>query len=288
MRRLLQCGVVALGLSLVLSHAEEPALAQKPDLGVLLARAQQYVARYVELFSNAVAEERFVQDVRFRPTNPGATTVGPHRELRSELTVVSVGGALQWRPFRDVYEVDGRPVRDRDERVRRLFSQGADRALEQAGSIAQESARYNLGTVRRTLNVPGLPLLFVQASLRERFRFTLDKADREAWIIRFEEQSRPTLFNGDEGADAPSTGRLWVRADTGAITRTEHVIQQPFVSASFVTEFVPSDRFGVNVPSKLFEEYRQPDTTLSGTATYSNFRQFSVSVGEETSVENQK
>jgi hypothetical protein len=257
-------------------------LAQKPDLGDLLDDAARYVARYAELFSNAVAEERFVQDVRLRPTIPGASTSGPHRELRSELTVVSVAGALQWRPFRDVYEVDGRPIRDRDERVRRLFSQGDDRALEQAASIAQESARYNLGTVRRTLNVPGLPLLFVQSSLRDRFQFTLDKADRDAWIIKFEEQSRPTLFKGDEGADAPSTGRLWVRADTGAITRTEHVIQQPFVAATFVTEFVPSDRFGVNVPSKLFEEYRRPDTTLSGTATYSNFRQFSISVGEET------
>ena len=54
--------------------------------------------------------------------------------------------------FRDVFDVDGRPVRDRDQRLQKLFlSAPAATAIDQAQRIADESAR---GIVK-VLTVPG-------------------------------------------------------------------------------------------------------------------------------------
>mgnify|MGYP003694380831 CR=1 FL=1 len=39
-----------------------------------------------------------------------------HRELKSDFLLVKVG-PLEWLPFRDVYEVDGTPIRDREGRL---------------------------------------------------------------------------------------------------------------------------------------------------------------------------
>lgn len=276
------------GAGLVFAVPDRLIGAQRPDLGELLRRAETYVAKYLAVFSDVVADEHYVQDLQSRV--PGSRSPDVHRELRSELVLVSVSSPLGWRPFRDVYEVDGKPVRDRDARLRALFSGGAagPRTLEQAMRIAQESARYNIGPVHRTLNVPGLPMLFLQASLRQRFEFSLDQADREmsgTWIVKFQERARPTLFRGDRNADNASSGRLWIGMDTGAIRRTEHVLWQGSLTATFLTDFGPSDRFGVDVPMRLrentatvFRGSSLPATRLSGIATYSNLTKLGVSV----------
>ena len=48
----------------------------------------------------------------------------------------------RWVGYRDTFEVDGKPVRDRDERLERLLSDGA---VGQAARIAEQNARFNLG-----------------------------------------------------------------------------------------------------------------------------------------------
>jgi hypothetical protein len=254
---------------------------QRPDLAELLRRAETYVGKYVEAFSSVVADEQYVQDLYVEGTTRGRVA---HRELRSELVLVAVDHPLGWRPFRDVYEVDGQPVRERAARLEALFTgaAGSD-ATPQALRIAEESARYNLGPVARTLNTPGLPLGFVRPLLRDRFEFSLDRADGDSWIVRFRERRRPTLFRGDQNSDNPSSGRLWIHAGTGMIRRAEHTLAQLSATATFVTEFGASERFGVHVPLRLTEELRSyartnpSPTTLVGTATYTNFRAFTVS-----------
>ncbi|NBV79100.1 MAG: ABC transporter permease subunit, partial [Verrucomicrobia bacterium] len=44
-----------------------------------------------------------------------------YRELRSDLLLVKLGDEDWWLQFRDVFEVDRRPVRDRDQRLYKLF-----------------------------------------------------------------------------------------------------------------------------------------------------------------------
>jgi hypothetical protein len=246
----------------------------------IVGRAGHYVTRFIQAFSNIVIEERYVQDVI--GTLPSSMVRGgAHRELRSDLLLVRVGGQFTWRPFRDVFEVGGTPVRDRDERLAKLFLEPSPRLLEQAQRIATESARYNIGVVVRTVNTPVHTLLFLQPSLQPRFRFNLDKRDPEAganvWIVKYEEHARPTLIRGDRDADLPAFGRFWIDADDGRVTKSELVLYTGNGTALVTTMFQPDESSGVSVPFEMREEYRLQRGRITATATYSRFRRFEVS-----------
>src|SRR5580692_7235154 len=87
---------------------------------------------------------------------PGArnTDTRQHRELNSDLLLVRPKGADRWVQFRDVFEVDGQPVHDRDQRLAKLFLSPGSGISDQAWQIADESARYNIGNLQRNINVP--------------------------------------------------------------------------------------------------------------------------------------
>jgi len=80
------------------------------------------VGEFMTNCSHVVAEERYVQN----PTSPRR-----RRELRSDFLLVKTPRLVpDWFQFRDMFEVDGQPVRDRDARLSRLFLQpGAPRRL---------------------------------------------------------------------------------------------------------------------------------------------------------------
>ena len=83
--------------------------------------------------------------------------------LVSDFLLVQVPGE-GWTPFRDVFERNGQKLRDREERLAKLFLNGASRSsFDQARQIMLEGARYNIGTIERTINLPTLPLVFLTA-----------------------------------------------------------------------------------------------------------------------------
>ena len=114
--------------------------------------------------------------------------------------------------FRDVFEVNARQIRDRQDRLAALFLGDTTTALAQARRIAQESARYNLGSTGRTVNVPTYALFYLHPANTSRLRFEKKGegcADEDtAWDIRFEEVEYPTLARGFEGISLPSRGRV--------------------------------------------------------------------------------
>ena len=79
--------------------------------------------------------------------------------------------AAGWITFRDVLTVNKRPVRDREERLLKLLQSPEPNALTQARKIAQESARFNLGRITRTMNVPDMALEYLQPRHGARIRF---------------------------------------------------------------------------------------------------------------------
>ena len=114
-------------------HAQD---AGAPDL---VARASRYVEEYEKQLSAVVCEERQTQ----RITKPDGTT-GKRRELVSDLLMIRTGDFTQ--TFRDVIAVDGKAIRNRQERLRKLFL-GEPRGREkQAQAIAKESTRYTSGS----------------------------------------------------------------------------------------------------------------------------------------------
>ena len=72
--------------------------------------------------------------------------------------------------FRDVIAADGKPVRDRSDRLRKLFLDNPKTAVELARAVARESERFNIG-LQRTGNSPLLPLFFLTSRVASGVRF---------------------------------------------------------------------------------------------------------------------
>src|SRR5262249_31163810 len=132
-----------------------------PNLDQILARAAAYVELFNTTFTKVVAEERYVQWASGEQTlsrsgrNSVATISGmDRRELASDFLLVKLPGADSWVSFRDTFEVDGKPVRQRQDRLSRLMLHPTDDAVEQARRLLEESTRYNIGNVSRTVNMP--------------------------------------------------------------------------------------------------------------------------------------
>lgn len=258
--------------------------ASNTELAAILEAAGTYVQRFVDRFSNVVSEEHYTQDVlaggSLLGARRGAAPATTHRVLRSDFLLVKTQEALGWVSYRDVFEVDGTPVRDRDERLTRLFSAPTPDAIEQAVRIARESARYNIGPAERTLNTPVLALLFLQPTLQSRFEFALAPRTTDisasTVVVSYREMARPTIVRTLRDADRPASGRFWIDAGSGQVRQSEMVLTGQGLTATFTTVFQPDARLGVAVPARLREEYQQPQSRLVGVATYTGFRQFAV------------
>ena len=78
-------------------------------------------------------------------TRPSQANAAAFEEAYQDAPFVRLRGEVPWGTFRDVFEVDGRTLPDRQDRLRRLFLEQPASALARANEIAHESARYNLG-----------------------------------------------------------------------------------------------------------------------------------------------
>jgi hypothetical protein len=260
--------------------------AQAPTMEEVLARAADYTTRFVENFSNLVATEKYIQDVR--PANTALRlrwkpVPGSHRELLSDFLLLNVGGPLEWRPYRDVYMVDRKPVRDRNDRLMKLFTEPAATRAEQAARIAHESARHNIGLTTRTVNTPVLSLLFLQANIQDRFEFKIVQrntgTDRHDVVLEYHEDFRPTLVRGttsDDDIDLPASGRFWIHPDTGRVSRATLVVSSDRMRTELSTTYRDDPRFGIALPVEMRETIEVDRTLVTGTATYDNFRKFEV------------
>jgi len=299
MRRLVRAAAIVLGAGAVVAPVVG---AERVTLDLLLDRAAWYLDYFIDQFENVVAEESYMQDSSvllpsFSPfTGRGGLATAPpsaadiararHRDLRSDFLLVKAPDTLNLVPFRDVLEVDGVAVRDREQRLAKLFLHPSKDAMAHAEQIREEGARYNLGSIRTTLGNPVLGISVLQLTYQPRFRFSLGKEDRNVgpgvWTIDFQETASPAMIKGEIGRDLFSHGRLWVEAATGRIFKTELRVEQPSVRAIVTTTFRFDDRFTIAVPLEMRESY----TLLNGNkvntvASYGRFRRFDVTAEED-------
>jgi hypothetical protein len=269
--------------------------AQEPTLDEVLARAAAYVVEFRRSLSGVVAEEQYVQDVR---TPAGYARQGAlqstHRELKSDLLMVKPAGADRWMQFRDVFEVDGKPVRDRNERLIKLFLDPSASTKTQVDRIVEESTRYNLGSMARTINVPVLALVILDPDNQNRFTFKRtghggpllghgpDKMPEAAWIVEYRETQAQTIVRTTNGRDLPSRGRFWIEPGTGRVFRSELIAEDAIVRGVIDVTYQPAPDIGLLVPVEMRERYetRKTGPRVDGTATYGRFRQFQVKVDE--------
>lgn len=269
----------ALCMCLALAAAA-PASAQAPTATDLVRSASRYVSTFIDTFSNVVAEESYEQESSW-------TRGGQRRELKSDFLLILPPDSSVWVPFRDVFEVDGRPVRDRQERLTKILLQPTKSALDRAYQIAQEGARYNIeASMKRTINNPLLALAFIQSEAQLRFQYSVDRQDPAVgalvWIVEYKEEARPTFIKGAFDKDLPVHGRYWINRPDGRIVRAEMNIDDPSVGAKITTDFQQDDRFKIDVPIRMSEIYRLINgRVVTGIATYGRFRRFGVSTDEK-------
>jgi len=250
--------------------------AQAVRLGDVVARLDKNLVGYGERLANVVAEETYRQWVEQGPTDRRSTT---SRILRSDFALTPTSERNRWVGYRDTFEVDGVAVRDREERLQRLLSSGA---VEQAGRIAQQNARFNLGDglISRTINVPTFALEMMHPRFRDRVKVRRTGSDvldgRPGWLIEFREQDRLTLVRTPEGGDQPSRVVALVDIDSGEVLRT--VLTWERVKGSITVFYGQASGMPVMVPLRMDERYdTRSGEIVAGEATYANYRQFETS-----------
>jgi hypothetical protein len=269
----------------------------------VIKRAGAYVVDFQRELSGIVAEERYVQDVRYVLQSyavgslPRSTaSQDARRVLMSDLLLVRPAGATRWVQFRDVFEVDGRPVHDRSERLFKLFIEPTASSAQQVDDIVRESSRYNIGNLQRTINVPLLALLILDPANQRRFAFerTQDRkprlgsepksaGDAQIWVVEYHEESAGTLIRGSGNHDIPSHGRFWIDAASGHVVGTELIADDTTLKGTVNVIYRLEPSVNLLVPAEMRERYevRRDGSRVDGTATYSKFRQFQVKVDEK-------
>ena len=266
--------------------------AQEPTLPVVLERAAAYVADYQKQLVGIVAEEHYRQNVQ--NMSRSGRNIRQFRELRSDVLMVKLPDEERWLQFRDVFEVDRKPVRDRDERLYRLFVTPTADAQQQAETIQAESARYNIGPVVRTINMPILGLLFFDRQNQPQMKIRLLEANNTRRFaalanpvavvrIGFTEVGTPTLIRGAGDKDLPARGEIWVDSASGRILRTELECNDLTLYSNIQVTYRAEPSLTMLVPAEMREVYRLQvnASRIDGRATYSRFRQFTVTTTEK-------
>ncbi|HVW06209.1 MAG TPA: hypothetical protein VHB78_14455 [Vicinamibacterales bacterium] len=293
-RRLASAWLIVAAAALTSTGVLDARQAPSPEI---LAKAAAHVQHFIAGMSNVVAVETYEQA---QQTNGMRAVTLSTRRTRADLLVLPLGES-GWVPFRDVYEVDGQRVRDRDDRLTRLLGHLDDaKAVEQAVAISNESARFNLnpGFVDRTINTPMTALMFLQADNQSRSSFSTDgratigKVACE--IVSFVEQRTPSLIQSPYAITV--RGRFWIEPATGAVLRSElranaalNANDTQTVRAIVTVNYTPEPKLGIWVPASMDETYDvgvsgqiTRGQSLTGHAEYSGFRTFGVTT--ETSV----
>jgi hypothetical protein len=274
----------------------------------LLQRAAAYVTQFRLEFSGIVAEETYVQDIgrsagsSVDVVSGGGFALVSHRELKSDLLLVRPGGTDRPVDFRDVFAVDGKPVRDRQERVSKLFLDSSASSSQQLNQIITESARFNIGNIYRNVNTPTLALMFLEPEHQGRFQFTQSRettpalargwgraGDRfampaSAAVVEYQEVQKNTLIRRSmSGGDMPARGRFWIEAPTGRVLATELLIDDAVLNVAIDVRYQPDAEPGLLVPVEMRERYvnNRDRSVITGTANYDRFRRFQVQVGQD-------
>jgi hypothetical protein len=268
--------------------------AQAPSLDEVLKRCAAYVADFHRQLSGIVAEEDYRQDSTTSQQYADAVQVAPARRLRSDLLLVKPADSTRYVELRDVFEVDGVPVRDRQARLEQLLQDRSAAAGSQIAAIIEASARYNVGSITRNINTPLMALQFLDASQQKHVRFKhVDKpkpvfphrqdaaandapvfrVSTEMWTIEFQERGRSTLVRRLDGSNLPARGRFWINPANGSVLISELILDGGGVTATVTVSYQSEPLMGFLVPVDMRESYARSGERITGHAQYGKFRQ---------------
>ncbi|WP_396626327.1 hypothetical protein [Luteitalea sp.] len=264
-------------------RAEEPV-----PLREVLARAGAAAERFGRDLQGIVARERYLQTIRpwmgSAPERVAEVPAMTSRRLVASLLLVH-DPQTPWQLHRDVVSVDDEPVEGRDARLAALFADPSLEARERLRRITEDSARHNLGHVRRTINVPTFPLLLVHPAYADRFRAsdrgTLHEEGATLRLVALRERGRPRVIRGDRLRDVELRALLAIDEATGEIVRAVLTPRGGDLRAHLEVTFARVAGMPVRVPVRLWEWYwvhdvPERDRYVEGEATYDDFRRYTT------------
>jgi hypothetical protein len=193
--------------------------------------------------------------------------------------------------LRDVFEVDGGALRDRQDRLERLLQDPS--ADAQIRSIIEESARYNIGSITRNINTPLMTLQFLETSNQPNFRFKhvekeelvfknkqdaaanetpVFRVSTEMWTVEYQERARKTIIQRPDGSNLPARGRFWINPSSGAVLISELMVDGGGVGATVTVSYQSEPLMGFLVPVEMRESYVRSGERITGHAEYGKFR----------------
>ncbi len=289
MRTTFSAAVIAISLG-VMTSAQ---VGSQPGSGftTVLSSAMRYTMNYEQRFALLAADEHYQQEIQ-RPPNPGSNLSRTNpgggmqgggaistQSIKSDFLLVQLGGDGEgWMPFRDAFEVKGRKLRERDDRLLKLFISNHKDRFDKAAQLTADSNKFNLGNVTRTINIPTLAMMFLHPRVNERFEFTDGGEEAvNGRVLRralYKEVARPTLIKTSRGRDLALTGMLWIDPFTGTVVKTELNAADPIVRCQVTVTFRREEGIDLWVPDKMEEYYKAYSglDDILATATYTNVR----------------
>lgn len=269
-----------------------PLRAQQPSLDEVLRRAAGYVENFRRQLSGIATEETYLQEVFNTGRFVDTLLVNPKRRLKSELVLVKPADTDRYVELRDVFEVDGAPLENRQGRLEKLLNEPAGGS--QIAAIIAESARYNIGSVSRNINTPLMALQFLDRERQRDVQFKhVDKAapvfpakqdqafndsavfrtSTEMWNVEFRERGQGTVIRKPNGDDLPAHGRFWIDPSSGSVLISELSVDGGGVRATVTVSYQSEPLMGFLVPVEMRESYQRASERITGHAEYGKFRQ---------------
>jgi hypothetical protein len=246
-------------------------------------RLGAYLQDYETKVTELAAEEEYDQWIKRRSGYGGATV--QKRKLRSTYFLVRLPDGQAWYGFREVASVDGRAVSPPTRAMAELLGERTASAYEEALALTRANAKYNIGDIYRTINIPLQTLELLHPQHRNRFDFGVARRERvrgqDAAVVTFKERAAPTLISDGFGGELLASGRVWVEPVTGAVLRTElgftgfsaHSLRDVLIRV----EYQRDGRLQMLVPIEMEETYGLDIEVVHGRASYRNFRRFQTS-----------
>ena len=255
------------------------------DLDAVLKRATEYVSQYELELGNLIGTEEYLQTAVWMDNgNPPQVARRMQRRTLSDFLIIQLGP--EWTALRKVTRVDGNRVKEKVPSFEDTFDDSPEMNSKRLRELTEESTEYNLGDVRRDINLPTFALKVLRKNEVDRFSFERDGSNKiggvQAWRIRFRETRGPSLVSGIKGETLLSTGTLWIEPETGRVLQTELEVENPYaqfhIKGRITVTYAAGKKVTILVPAMMIERYESKFHTVDCRADYSNFRPFEVDV----------
>ena len=253
MRAALPAIACTIGCGLSASAAQQAGTVLDLTVDGVVRSAAGYVKAYQEQLTFLIADEAYTQQIRSQVPNDR----GPQsRTMKSEVFFMYT--PADWMAIRDVIEVDGKPVADRQDLRAALEKLPA---AQVASTFKASNSRFNIGRTQRNFNEPILSLLVLGARYRPNFTFERKRVERAGGgtlvTLAFMEKAAPTLIRDLQLRPVFSRGSFLIDAATGRVQEARLGVTIGSVTLELTTTYEPNERLGIWVPTRFRERYEE-------------------------------